>query len=48
MEVAGTREVRLWVMAWGAQAVVLEPESLKKDIRAEIKAMQKQYKNLES
>ncbi len=44
MEVAGTREIKLWVMGWGAQAVVLEPESLRKEIRDEIKAMQGQYK----
>ena len=44
MEVAGTREIKLWVMAWAPQALVLEPETLKKEIRAEIKAMQNQYK----
>lgn len=43
MEVAGTREVKLWVMGWGAQAEVLAPDSLRKEIKAEIKAMRAQY-----
>jgi predicted DNA-binding transcriptional regulator YafY len=43
MEVAGIREVKLWVMGWGAQARVLVPEALKKEIKAEIRAMRAQY-----
>jgi len=38
-EVAGTEEVKFWVMGWGAQARVLEPESLAKAIRSEAEAM---------
>lgn len=43
MEVAGTREVKLWVLGWGAQAVVLTPDALRKEIKAEIKAMRARY-----
>ncbi len=42
-KVAGTREIKLWILGWGAQARVLAPTSLKQEIREEIRAMQKQY-----
>jgi predicted DNA-binding transcriptional regulator YafY len=35
VEVAGTIEIKSWIMSWGANALVLEPESLKDEIRAE-------------
>ena len=41
-EVAGTDEIKYWIMTWGAKAEVLEPASLREDIRreaAEILAM---------
>ena len=36
-EVAGTREIRIWIMGWGAHAEVLEPESLRDDVAAELR-----------
>jgi predicted DNA-binding transcriptional regulator YafY len=42
-EVAGTEEVKFWVMGWGAQARVLEPESLAKAIRSEAEAVAALY-----
>jgi predicted DNA-binding transcriptional regulator YafY len=41
--VAGTDEVRFWIITWGSKAKVLEPESLKKEIRAEAERMLKGY-----
>ncbi|MDP2645526.1 MAG: transcriptional regulator [Desulfobacterales bacterium] len=43
-EVAGTEEIKFWVMNWGSKAEVLEPESLKDEIREEAEAMLKIYK----
>lgn len=37
------REVFRWVMSMGSQATVLKPNFLKNDIKAEIKAMKKDY-----
>ena len=34
-EVAGTDEIKFWIMSWGSQALVLEPGSLRQQIRAE-------------
>ena len=34
-EVAGTDEIRFWIMSWGSRATVLEPASLRDEIRAE-------------
>ena len=42
-EVAGTDEIRFWIMTWGSKAEVLEPASLRKDIRAEAEMMARQY-----
>ena len=44
-EVAGTDEIRFWVMSWGSKAVVLEPESLRNEIRAEAEMMAGKYEN---
>jgi len=38
-EVAGTAEIKIWVMGWGANAKVLEPESLRNEIRSEINSL---------
>ena len=38
-EVAGIDEVRFWVMSWGSQALVLEPEALREAVRAEAEMM---------
>ncbi|SPD75253.1 Helix-turn-helix type 11 domain protein [uncultured Desulfobacterium sp.] len=42
-EVAGTDEIRFWIMTWGSKAEVLEPEKLREEIRAEAEAMLLQY-----
>ena len=42
-EVAGTDEIRFWVMGWGSNAEVLEPETLRDDIRAEVETMIEAY-----
>jgi len=38
-EVAGIAEIKFWILKWGAQARVLEPASLRDEIRAEAEAM---------
>jgi predicted DNA-binding transcriptional regulator YafY len=38
-EVAGTEEIKFWVMSWGSKAEVLEPQSLREEIRAESEAL---------
>jgi len=42
--VAGTKEIKHWIMGWGASAKVLAPESLKQEIAAESAAMAQNYK----
>ncbi len=42
-EVAGTDEIRFWIMSWGASALVLEPESLRDEIREEAEAILERY-----
>jgi len=42
-EVAGTEEIKFWVMNWGSKAEVLEPESLRDEIREEAEAMLGKY-----
>jgi len=42
-EVAGTDEIKIWIMGWGAKAKVIEPKSLKEDIQSEIKLLAKSY-----
>jgi len=44
-EVAGTQEIKYWVLKWGAKAVVMEPASLRDEIRAEAKAMLRSTEN---
>jgi predicted DNA-binding transcriptional regulator YafY len=41
--VAGTKEIKHWIMGWGAGAKVLGPESLKQEIAAESTAMVRSY-----
>jgi predicted DNA-binding transcriptional regulator YafY len=41
--VAGTDEIKFWVMKWGAKALVLEPESLRDEIQAEVETMLETY-----
>jgi predicted DNA-binding transcriptional regulator YafY len=42
-EVAGTDEIKRWILNWGSKAEVLEPESLRSEIRAEAAAMMQVY-----
>ena len=42
-EVAGTDEIRFWIMTWGSKAEVIEPEALREEIRAEAEKMAKRY-----
>jgi predicted DNA-binding transcriptional regulator YafY len=44
-EVAGTEEIKYWVLKWGAKARVLSPVSLREDIRLEADAMLKSYES---
>jgi predicted DNA-binding transcriptional regulator YafY len=38
-ELAGTDEVKFWIMSWGSHALVLEPEYLKEELKVELMAM---------
>ncbi len=42
-EVAGTDEIRFWIMTWGSRAEVLQPGSLREAIRAEAEMMASRY-----
>jgi len=42
--VAVTDEIKSWIMSWGAMAEVLEPESLREEIREEVEAVLQCYK----
>ena len=42
-DVAGTEEIKHWVMQWGAHAEVLSPVSLRRAMQAETAAMLKRY-----
>ena len=42
-EVAGTDEIKFWILNWGSKAEVLAPESLRNEIRAEAEAMMRVY-----
>jgi proteasome accessory factor B len=33
MRVGGTREMRAWVLGWGAEVEVLAPDALRDDVR---------------
>jgi len=44
VEVAETVELKSWIMSWGANAPVLEPESLRDEIQAEAMAMVDRHK----
>jgi predicted DNA-binding transcriptional regulator YafY len=35
--VAGPREIRIWILGWGADAEVLEPTELRRDVAAELR-----------
>ena len=42
-DVAGTREIKSWVLGWGAQAEVLEPASLREELRTEMNTILARY-----
>ncbi len=42
-EVAGTEEIKHWILKWGARAEVTAPESLREEVRREIQAMAAVY-----
>lgn len=42
-EVAATDEIKYWIMAWGAKAEVLEPASLREEIRREAAGILARY-----
>jgi len=42
-EVAGTDEIKFWILNWGSKAEVLEPEILREEIRAEAEAILESY-----
>jgi len=42
-EVAGTDEIKFWIMSWGSKAEVLEPESLRDEIHEEAKMILERY-----
>jgi len=46
-EVAGTEEIKHWVLKWGAKARVLAPGALREGIRLQAEAMLKNYKSHE-
>jgi len=35
VDVAGIKEIKHWILRWGSQAQVLEPDSLREEIRSE-------------
>ena len=43
MEVAGTEEVRRWLLGYGAEVEALEPASLREEMAAEAKKLQEMY-----
>ena len=45
-EVAGTEEIKFWIMSWGASALVLEPESLRDNILKETEVLIEKYKKI--
>lgn len=44
-EVAGTKEIKTWIMGFGSLAQVLEPASLVKEIRDDLGRAVKSYAN---
>ena len=42
-EIAMSKGVEFWGMSWGSHAMLLEPESLKDEISADVEAMLNRY-----
>jgi predicted DNA-binding transcriptional regulator YafY len=47
-EVAGTEEIKRWILTWGAQAEVLSPKSLREELRREAEALARNYRQRSS
>ena len=45
-EVAGTEEIKFWIMNWGSQAIVMEPEFLRQEIKEEAEAIIERYADI--
>jgi predicted DNA-binding transcriptional regulator YafY len=45
VDVAGTREIKRWVLRWGSQVQVLEPDALREEIRSEVAEILGVYAN---
>lgn len=45
VKVAGTKEILWWILGYGAEVEVIEPESLRQEIRESIEAMGRIYEN---
>jgi predicted DNA-binding transcriptional regulator YafY len=43
LRTSGRRDIKKWVLSWGNDAVLLEPEDLAQEIREELKKMYKNY-----
>jgi predicted DNA-binding transcriptional regulator YafY len=43
-DVAGTEEIKHWVLKWGSKAEALAPDSLRQEIRREAETMLKNYR----
>jgi len=41
--VSGSREIRIWILGWGADAEVLEPESLRDEVAAQLRKAAELY-----
>jgi predicted DNA-binding transcriptional regulator YafY len=46
-EVAGIEEIKYWVLKWGAAAIVLQPEALRREVEAEARAIVKHHAQVE-
>ena len=44
VDVAGTDEIKFWIMQWGSSAMVIEPELLRQKVLSEAETMVKGYK----
>ncbi len=42
-QTAGTEEIKFWILGWGKDAVVLEPDALREEIRMEAQGILREY-----
>ncbi len=45
MEVAGTTELKTWVLGWGDKVEVLEPAGLREEVAAEVERVIAKYRS---